>query len=93
VRRAATLPALIALAPVELADQQQPSTHTRVEVGRAFTDLYFKMLEGNLDRCHDLLRHATQYSEHTFDLLSFQRISLSSEKCVRAPESAADPCR
>ena len=46
-RRAPALPALVALAPVEVADQQQPPAHPpRRQVRSAFADLSLEALEG-----------------------------------------------
>src|SRR5439155_15612432 len=80
---AAALPSLIALALVELADQEQPPAHPRRQVGGTFTDLCLEALEGYLDRCQRLFCHVSEYTKHMFDPLAFRSISFRPERCVR----------
>ena len=90
-RRAPALPALVALAPVEVADQQQPPAHPRRQVRSAFADLCLEALEGYLERCHDLFCHATECAKHTFDLLTLRMASFRPERCLRSSETPRRP--
>src|SRR5439155_1523344 len=77
--RAPALPSLIALALVELADQEQPPAHPRRQMGGTFTDLCLEALEGYLDRCQRLFCHVSEYTKHMFDLAYFRGFSFRSE--------------
>ena len=77
---AATFPALIALAPVELTEQKQPSTHPRSQMGGAFTDLRFEALERYLGRRHDLFRHTIHYTKRMFDPPAFAGLHRSGHR-------------
>ena len=72
---AATFPALIALAPVELADQQQPPSDPRSEVRGTLADLRLEALERYLGGDRHLLCHATHYTKRMFDQLAFRWLS------------------
>jgi hypothetical protein len=47
--------------------------------------LRFEALEGYLVALDDLLRHATHYTKHMFDLLVFSRRFFSPERRVSGP--------